>query len=308
MVSQIPGATTNYEVSFTINTSSNVGSIGLLFCSNDPLEADACTAPTGFDVSNATVTPQNGIIDITKQSSTANSYVLTHTPSVVVPPLTVVFSLNGVVNPSAIGSYYLRIATYASTDGTGPSLDFGGLAFTMNDTLSISTRVPPYLGFCTGVTITGTDCSQATGDYINFGNVSSTRTSSASSQFVVATNAQNGYQVQVTGTTLTSGNNVINTSAFPDVSRPGTSQFGMNLRANTDPVVGADPSGPGTGVPLAPYDTANKFLFRSGDAIADATTTNDYRKYTVSYIVNVALDQPVGVYASTLTYVATGNF
>lgn len=305
---ELPSASANYKISFTIPTTGVVGSVKLLFCSNDPIELDSCTVPGGLDVSGATLVLQNGLIDMSVQSSTSNSMVLTRPPTVVVAPLTVVFSLRGVVNPSSIGSYYLRVSTYTSTDASGSSVDFGGLAFPIVNSLSLSTRVPPYLTFCSGVTIAAFDCSQATGDYLKLGNVSAATSSSASSQFMVATNAGNGYNVQVSGTTLTSGNNTIPALAVPDVSRPGSSQFGINLRANTDPAVGADPVGPGQGTVLAPYSTPDHFVYKSSDSIAGSPNAEDYRKFTVSYLVNVSTGQAAGVYSSTITYVCTPNF
>jgi len=297
-----------YEVAFTIQDASAVGSLKLDFCSNSPLEGVSCTAPTGFDASNATLVQSNGFIDMSITSRTPNSLVLSRPPTPVAPPLTVIFTLTNVTNPSDNGSYYLKVSTYGSIDATGSRISFGAMAFAINNIINISAEVPPYLLFCAGVTISGLDCSSVTGNYINFGNLSVNQSSSATSQFLVATNAANGYNVSVNGTSLTSGNNVITALSSQDISRPGVSQFGMNLRANSDPNVGSDPTGPGTGQPSADYNTPDKYTFRSGDNVATFGAVEDYRKYTASYIINISRDQPSGVYASTLTYTSTANF
>ena len=112
----------------------------------------------------------------------------------------------------------------------------------------------------------------------------------------------------MTGTTLTSGNNTIPALAADTTSQTGTSQFGLNLAANTKPQVGAGVQGPGIGAVEPNYASANHFRFVSGEELASVAQADDYRKYTVSYIVNVAKSQPPGVYANTLTYVAVANF
>ena len=127
-------------------------------------------------------------------------------------------------------------------------------------------------------------------------------------QFVTATNAQSGYSVYIQGNTLTSGNNVIPSLVTPTASQTGNAQFGINLRSNTNPSTGNDPTGPGNGSPVGNYNLVNRFTYNSGDTIASSSAADDFRLYTVSYIVNVDKTQPVGVYASTFTYICLANF
>jgi hypothetical protein len=91
-------------------------------------------------------------------------------------------------------------------------------------------------------------------------------------------------------------------------SLAGTSQFGMNLRANASPAIGADPVGPGIAAVAAAYNTPDQYRFRAGDVVASSTGPNDYRKFTVSYIANVDAAQPPGVYATTITFICLANF
>jgi hypothetical protein len=125
---------------------------------------------------------------------------------------------------------------------------------------------------------------------------------------VIATNAQSGYNISVTGSTLTSGNNTIASLAAASPSQTGVSQFGINLRANSLPTVGADPSGPGAGTPLASYNQPNLYTFNNGDTVANTGGVSDFRKFTISYMVNISKQQAAGIYASTFTYVAFANF
>jgi hypothetical protein len=308
LLDSLPGATTSYTVSFTIATPATLGSISITFCSNDPLLTDPCDAPAGFDISGATLSAQTGETGFGIGSgTTANQLILTR-PAAASSAQPVSYTLDNVVNPSSAGSYYARLQTFSSTDASGAETDHGGLAFAINTGVSISAKVPPYLLFCGGVSIPSFDCSTASGNYINFGDFSPTSTSSAQTQLLIATNAESGYAIDYGGTTLTSGNNVIPALATADVSRPGVSQFGFNLRANQDPAIGQDPQGPGAGGVLAGYDQPNLYKFVANDAVATAATTSDYKEYTISYIANISSSQPAGVYASTLTYVALANF
>ena len=303
-----PGVTTDYTLTFTITNGITLGSLSVLICGNSPLEGDLCDVPPGLDVTNAQLTAQTGITDFTLFDVGPQSLLLSHPAAVVTAPQTVSFTFHNVVNPDVPGPYYVRVAAYSSTNGTGPSVAFGGLAFAVTHNVQVNSVVPPYITFCSGVIIPSLNCTSASGDQIDFGNLSPSRSSQATSQLLVATNAANGYVIQVAGTTMTAGNDIIAALTGQTGSQPGSSQFGINLRANTVPDIGSDPDGPGVGQPVNNYDQTNRYRFDSDDVIADSTAPDNYRRYTVSYLVNVPVDQAPGVYASTLTYVAAGSF
>lgn len=301
-------ANVTYDVGFTTATVGAIGSITIEFCANSPLFQDPCTAPSGFDASSTTLSAQSGVTGFSvSPSSTANEIILTR-PSTVAAATAASYTFDGIANASVVGSYYARLSTYASTDASGTATDIGGLAFALNAAIDVRAYVPPFLLFCSGNTISAFDCDTATGDFLDLGNFSADKTSSGTTQLVAATNGQNGYNISVSGTTLESGNNVISPLNSATAARPGTGQFGINLHANTSPAVGSDVTGPGHGAATSGYDTANAFEYHSGDVIASSPHADDYRKYTISYIVNIAHDQPVGIYASTFTYVAVANF
>jgi hypothetical protein len=124
---------------------------------------------------------------------------------------------------------------------------------------------------------------------------------------VAATNAEGGYNLRVIGGTMASGNNVLPAmNGAP--SQQGVSQFGINLRANTNPIIGQEVTGPGSAGIAAGYNQQNQFRYQSGDVLVSTADPDNFRKFTVSYIVNVASGQPGGVYATTLTYICLGNF
>lgn len=300
--------TSDYMLSFSLSTAGPLGSIVIQFCSNGPLISDPCTAPVGFTAASAVLAAQTGATGFTiSNASTANQLVLTRT---VAPALTgpATYHFTGVTNPSDPGSYYVRIQTFATTDASGPASDYGGIAFAITNALVINAEVPPYLIFCTGVTIGSLNCANATGDFVNFGELSPQQAKTGSSQVLIATNAVNGYNVTVNGTTLTSGNNAIAALATNDVSRPGTGQFGFNLRANAAPPNGNNPVGPGTSTPQPNYNQPNVYRFMTGDTIITNPVPDDVRVYTASYIANVPAVQAPGTYVSTLTYICLANF
>jgi hypothetical protein len=304
-----PSATTTYTFQFDITDPSVLGSIELEFCSNSPIPGDACNPPAGLDVSSAVLSNQTGETAFPiAPGATANYLVLTRPPAVPTPQVAS-YQLDGVVNPSTPETTnYVRVQTFVTDDASGPSSEDGGIAYAITQNFSISAFVPPFLQFCVGISITGTDCLTATGSFIDFGILTEFSASLATSQMVGATNGYGGLAVAVIGTTMTSGINAIPALNTRSVSVPGTSQFGLNLRANTNPSVGTNPSGPGTTVPNTDYNVVNQFTFRDGDIIANSSLSTNYTKLTASYLVNISSAQAAGVYTSTLTYVATASF
>ena len=298
-----------YALSFDLSSAGNLGSIEVEFCANDPISGNPCTAPNGLDLSGVSLSAQSGQTGFSLDSaSTSNRLILSRPTALAAPVGPVSYTFTNAINPDAPGSYFVRLQTFATTDASGSASDYGGIAYAINTNLSISAEVPPYIIFCTAVSIPGLNCVNADGDYINFGELSAARPSRGSSQMLTATNARNGYSITIAGTTLISGNNVINQLAFSDVSRPGTPQFGLNLRANASPSGGLDPAGPGLAAPTAAYDTPNFFRFTSNEVVATTVAPDDLRLYTASYLVNVPAGQAPGVYVSTVTYICLANF
>lgn len=298
-----------YHLGFTVGTAGFVGSIEFQFCQNSALLEDPCVAPYGFDALNANVTGQTGTAGFFKSSSSSvNDFIVNQSPPLFINAGTAItFTLDNVINPTNADSYYVRVLTYSNTTATGTPVDYGAMAFPITPGFSVNSEVPPYLTFCGGISITDFDCSTANESVIDFGQFSSAATSDGQSQLVAATNAGSGYAIYANGTTMTSGNNIL-PAMQNEASKVGASQFGINLRANTVPKIGQDIEGPGTGTVTTNYNQPNKFRFNAGETVATATQAQDYRKYTVSYVINVSKDQAPGVYSTTLTYVCLANF
>ncbi len=305
IASSVPSALTNHEFTFTYESPSSVGSLVFQYCTT-PLFNDTCTAPTGLDVSGVNLLGQGGETGFSTFSATSSQVVLTRAPAPVTQPSSQ-YVFSNAINPSSNATFFVRISTYASTDGTGTNTDAGTVANSITQTVNISTQVPPILDFCVGVTIAG-DCSTARGNFIQLGDLNPNFSSSGTSQMWVGTNALNGYLIDVLGTTMTSGNNIIAPLAVPTPSAAGNQQFGINLRANSSPRVGADVQGPGTAQPTANYNTPNAFTYKSGDPVVAAGNSSDWQRFTASYIVNVTSAQPPGIYNTTVTYICSAAF
>lgn len=306
--SAIPSIATTQSFRFDVPTTSVIGSIVFQYCSNSPLFALPCVAPTGLDASAANLTSQGGNVgfSIDGADTTSSKIVLTRTaaPGLITSST---YAFNNIINPSTVGTTYVRISTHAATDGSDTEEDTGGVAYAVLNAFNIGAFVPPFLQMCVGITV-APDCSATSGDSIDLGILSSTKANYAQSQFAVATNDLNGYTVYSIGTTMTSGNNTIAALGTPTASFPGTAQFGINLRSNLIPPIGQNPVGVGTGTPTANYNQPNRFTYIDGDAIASSPLTTNYNRMTVSYLVNVPSKQPVGIYATTITYTAVVSF
>lgn len=319
------GGVVNHYFKFTSPGTGSVKSIKFSYCTNaDP--NGACITPVGLDTTAATlgyeagstgfsmVNTANGTPYLTRAAGSAASGVLE-------------YRLSGITNPTTENqTFFVRIATYDTTDATGTALDLGTVAASTTRQIVLDGTMPESLVFCTGATIGLTggvpDCAKAGVGTIQFNQLfSPTDTATASSQMAASTNAGSGYSITVNGPTLTSGSNTISPLAAPVAITRGLSQFGINLKANTiatsDPAVGTEISLESNGTnyraqPTVNYGTVDNFMYADGDAVADSANGgaggSDAQIMTVSYIVNVPGSQPAGTYTTTLTYICTPTF
>jgi hypothetical protein len=301
------GEATPHTFRFTYPTTDTIGSVVFEYCTS-PLLALPCDIPPGMDASGAALAGQTGVANYVQSVTQPGRIVLTRIPSTVNSGTAASYVFNNVINPTgAPDTFYARISTYTSIDGSGQAIDFGAVVNSTTQGVGISSEVPPILNFCVGVAIPG-DCSTADGSVIDLGDLTPSVTSSGTSQMMVGTNADFGVSIAAYGSTMTSGNNIIRALTDPTLSAPGNAQFGLNLRSNSNPDVGENPSGGGIVVPTARYNTPNQFAFVSGDIVASSLDATRIRKFTASYIVNVPPSQQPGVYSATVTYICTASF
>ncbi len=304
--SSAPSASTTHKFDFTIPASANLGSATFTYCTT---ASGTCTAPTGLDVDGVSISAQSGATGFSVDATTTTANVIGITRTAAAASGAVSYTFSTAVNPSATNTtFYARIQTYTAANFTGAQ-DSGAVATSTAAQIQVTASVDETLTFCTGTSgITTSSCSGATGTSVNLGSLTPSTTGSGVSQIGVSTNAGLGYNITVNGTTLASGANNITALATQTASSQGSSQFGINLRDNATPNVGTDPDGSGTATPTANYNTVDQFRFVTADQIASKASADNFRRYHVSYIANVAGDTPAGTYTSTLTYIATATF
>jgi hypothetical protein len=299
--SSVASASTSYNFTFTLPSATPVESVGFQACDTASGTCTQTGAALGFS-SSATPATLNGAptglgsggtwtID-----TTVSTALRIKNASNTGAPGAVTVNFNGVKNPSATNStFFIRITSYSDAAWTTP-IDNGVTAASTAGQVTVNVSIDELLAFTLGTTtVTMTSPTVAS-------------TGTGTSSMTVSTNANTGYSVSYSGATLTSGTNTITAMASQAASTVNSSQFGINMMANTTPTVGTAESGTGTGAPSAGYGTANQFKFASGDTIATASIPTNTNTFTTSYIANMTGSTAAGLYSTVLTYVATGNF
>ena len=224
----------------------------------------------------------------------------------------VTFTIDGtatdgtLTNPTSANGY---VTIFAMCDETASCVT----SFTSSHTVSVAIRIVTAVN--TEVSVTATVDPTLTFSLgaatVALGTLSTSSTSSGSHTALIATNGASGFTLTYNGATLTSGGNTISAiGGTPATSSTGGEQFGVNLKDNATPNVGAEVTQTaGTCSIAADYNTADNFAFEAGSTIsmASAAAPADCT-YTVSYIANIATTTEAGSYATTVTYVGTGLF
>lgn len=148
----------------------------------------------------------------------------------------------------------------------------------------------------------------------NLGTLTATSTKTATSSFSVKSYLSHGYSVINASDPPTNGDYQMNSLALPTPSNPGQEQFGINLTANTNPIVyGANPvqipsSSFGYGVVTADYSIPNSYKYTKGDIVAQSVSSSSTTNYTVSYLFNISNVTPGGTYVFRHVLVATATY
>lgn len=165
MSTSAPGAAASYQVSFTPATTGMTDML-IYFCSNSPLSGQACTTPTGFSLTGATVTAGTGTTGATLDTTAndagnpggASGDVIAIT-GMTLGTSASTLTINNVTNPTATNTtFYARIQTYSSETAqktayaAGPTdtteKDNGSVALSTTSTLGVTAAVLESLSFC----------------------------------------------------------------------------------------------------------------------------------------------------------------
>lgn len=306
--SSAPSASSAYTFTFTVPSATVVKSAAFVVCDTP---SGSCSTPAGFASGSAVAAQPTNLGDAsgwTTTDSIATELRISKSGNVAAPTGSQTVTFSSVTNSStANATFFVRMTTYANANWTS-AIDTGVVAASTATQVTLSLQVDETLTFCTGTSISGTNCGTATGSTVNLGIGSTTATSTGTSIMAASTNAVNGYTITVSGATLTSGSNTITPLTSGGSSSIGTKQFGLNLVANTVPSVGTGVVGSGTATPTVNYGASNTFRLGTGESIATIGGVTNANTFTVSYIANIDGSTPAGNYTTTLTYVATPNF
>lgn len=325
-----PSGVVKHQFAFTLPSTTSLGSIQFQYCTT---ASGTCTMPTGLVTTAATLTAQNIVTGFTMVNTTNGSPYITRTAATIAANSAVTYQLSNITNPSTVGTFFVRITSFSSTNATTGSIDSGTVAASTAQQIVLTGTMPESLIFCSGSLIAITnnvpDCTSTGTGAISFNQLfSPTDTAIANSQFAASTNAGGGYSITVNGPTMTSGANTIAAMATTDTSKKGTAQFGMNLKLDTTGAASSfSTTGSGTTAEITPvsdgvnlkgqaatgYNLADNFRYVSGEQVANsanggAAGPTNGQVYTASYIVNVPGNQLAGTYTTTLTYICTPTF
>jgi hypothetical protein len=304
-----------YAYAWKAGTTDTVKAVKFEVC-DSPIESTGCvntTQSAGASFAGASIAGSpspTGVVGFSNGTASANSFLITKAAGVAETggTTTNTISIAGITNPSSANQqFYLRVTTYNSdtTQNGTTEVDFGAVAVSTGQPLTLTGIVPPTLQFCVGVTVNAT-CSSISGSTVDFGYFSPSSTVTATSMMAASTNAQGGYNVTVNGSTLTSGIYTFpqmgtqslnaNNSTAPSI---GASEFGQNVTVS---------SGSGSGTAFQAYGNSGQYRFFTGDTVASASAATAGNAFTNTYAVDMSGAQAAGTYTTTLTYVCTGMF
>lgn len=327
----VPGSETNgAEAShtFRFTAANTAASFTVTYCTN----AVGTCVPASVDLTNATTT----------DGSFADSATNAGTWTVAVVVGANEFTLDDVVNPTAVGTFFVRIATAGGDDGT--------VASAITEGIDITARVAETLGFSTtgsfaGVGAPGSNCAPVSGSgAISIGDpteqaLSISTTFENYSVFRIYTNAASGVNVTYEGATLTKGPDNIDAiggaAAAVNVAG-GTEQFGLAVNGAAQSATLAINSLSGTvdasnvnvtgdfGTNPGELNIAAAYAGGAGDIttgtpgfafVADtptiiASSTNYVECVTVPvrYIANITPMTAAGTYTTTIVYSAVPTY
>lgn len=151
------------------------------------------------------------------------------------------------------------------------------------------------------------------GGFSDLGNLTTETTGSKVMNVKIRNYLTGGYRLQIIGGAPKYGSRTLNTLTTPTASQAGVEQFGINAVANTTPSAGANPvlqpgGGSGVGLLTNNYNTPNRYMYVSGQTIAETSTNTGGADFTISMIVNISNRTPAGKYTGDFAAVVMPYF
>ncbi len=164
-------ATTTYTFNFTVPSSTVLQSYQAQVCTT---ASGACSTPTGFSVASSTISQPTNLGDAsgwTVSTATAGSLRLSKSGNSAAPTGSQTVIFNNVQNPTTANqTFFARMTTYSDASWATP-VDTGTVAASTSQLISLTGTLDETLVFCTGTSITGTNCGTVAGSTVDFRNV-----------------------------------------------------------------------------------------------------------------------------------------
>lgn len=350
-----PDATAvSYQVDFDVATTDDIGGVVVAFCEGSPIIGDTtCDVPAGFDLGSASVSgAAAGDVDLSgftpvfnnEATAGANDNTLELTNATASTGITVgnsvQFTIDDVVNPTAVGSFYARIMVYSTealaqgytlADINSPE-QAGGIALSTADQITIQAKVQERIEFCVYTSApdySGCGAVNAT-DPVILGDVNGVLSSvnpsvSVDGKYNITTNASAGATIRFKGGTLETGSFSIDAlGGTATASSPNSEQFGMCTYRDTGggvagltavaPYNDANCSSITTTTQASGADQSALFAFDTtesattyGDVVA-TKTAGDWSTGRLVFLGNIDNITEPGIYTTTLDFIATGRY
>lgn len=359
------GTNVTYQVAFTTTVASQ--SVIIDFCAEDPIVADTCTTPTGLTLATSSLVGVTGNITAAgwTKTGTAGQVRVARGTGTAATPGAQAFQLTGATNPSSVGvgagikpvgSFFARIYTYsdatfgstttayASPTAPGDYKDYGGIALSTNQIITITARVQEQLTFCVSGSVqtswtTTNDCSDpqaAVAPALILGHgtptafLDSNQTDSGTVYSQISTNATFGAVIAMRDSNTTCGGLSADggvTCAIPannagaataSAITAGTAAFGLyvtngTLGFNGTGTVTADANynnGTATNYGMDTETTTDpgSVIGTFGDKVASCAAPVYRVNNTYTFAATAALTTPAGIYTANMDLIATGTF
>ena len=338
---------TSYLVTFTATTGAK--NVRIDFCSNSPLYTDSCTAPTGFTAASATFTAGTQTSGWSIASQSANQVTVNNATAYSSGVVT--YTLGAITNPTTNGTFYARIYTYVAQSNDystaaspGTVADFGGIAMSTANLISITAKVQETLTFCvSGSALQPTDltCTSATTPTLTLGHgtpsvLDQTAVDAASAYTQVSTNASGGVSMRMkssnacaNGGLSSNGGTTCNIPGVPSGTpagstaqaiTAGTAAYGLYVANSAN-----NTGGTGTITPDGTYHdnahtTIPSDLFYGmdqgstgvtstyGDVIASSSAPLSLVNNQLVFAATASLTTQAGIYTVNESIITTGTF
>jgi hypothetical protein len=331
---------TSLLVSFQATTAAR--NVRIDFCSNSPLYSDSCTAPTGLNASSAAIgAGGTGVTNAWTPTAATSSFTVAHATGYSASTA-VSYTITGVTNPTTVGTFYARIYTYSnqandysSATAPGTVADFGGIAMSTANLISITAKVQETLTFCvSGAALQPTDltCAAATAPTLTIGHgtpeiIDQTAVDVASAYTQVSTNASGGVSMRMKSGNACSNGGLSNdggtTCNIPGKGTigaivAGTAAFGLYVAPSANNTGGTGTITPDSDYHDAAHTTISSDLFYGmngtnvtstyGDVIATSSAPLSLTNNQLVFAATASLTTQAGIYTVNESIITTGTF